>query len=147
MPEFKNTAGFVAWFKFKINTTVIDPPELELKIKSDISSMLEKTTCIDQLDDSKDNHQIYESLVSSLIETVIDWDLTLDGEKIPCTVENKDIYLSVLLWEHPLDKSGKTLETWLWIYAYMQIALYFRDLNKFGVPIWPIIDKARDSSN
>ena len=50
-----------------------------------------------------------DRLVSLLMDAVVDWNLELDGQKIPCDEENKKKYLPALF--DIICKTGRTIGT------------------------------------
>jgi len=126
------------WASFELETEFIDPPEIRLKLRP----ILQKDTVIRLLPyvvkgadiDDREVQAAFDSTVSLIMDKVLDWDLKLDGELIPCNTEMKTWYLEPLLWERVKieedetpDKKPKKTNAWLWY----KVLKFASDLNNF----------------
>lgn len=94
------------WAEFELDTDILEPPVLKLRIKYiDIN---ERVKFID-VDFQKPNEKAIRFLYEKAIELVEDWDLSEDGKKIPCTKENKEKYMRYLVDLNLKDKKDYTL--------------------------------------
>lgn len=107
MAELKFPAASI-WREFHLETELIDPPVIKLQLKP----MFRKDKVRGALpfiadlnkegvneNDIKALWPIFEQFVPVIMRQVTGWDLTLNGEQIPCNDENKAEWLEPLMWE------------------------------------------------
>jgi len=83
----------VVWTEFELETDVLEPPRIKLRIKyMDINERAK----LMNIDFRVPNEQTIRFLFEKSIELIQDWDLSKDGQKIPCTKENKKKYMRYL---------------------------------------------------
>ena len=83
MGEIKNLFVTSDWLEFELMTKVLVPPILKLKLRP----MVESTPLhVLGFDGQAKGGYV---MAQKVLETVVDWDLTLNGEPIPVTEENK----------------------------------------------------------
>jgi len=123
---------------FTLKTDLIDPPILRLELtpasgKDKYKNILLLAGSVKDGEDVKKMSpeaqlrliDAFEGLVPIVSKHVIGWDLTVGGEPIPCTDEEKAKWLDPLLWEmveparpeatfDPGDDEEKGADTWLW---------------------------------
>jgi len=98
------------WEEFELDTKLIDPPVIKLNLrplfrKGQLEGFIAFAGIpgIEGLLAGKGNVSeawpIFEKIVPVIMRHVIGWDLTLFGEPIPCTEENKVTWLEPLMWE------------------------------------------------
>jgi hypothetical protein len=132
MPRLKVPEEAI-WREFEIETKLIQPPILKLKIKptfrKEIINQLYSSIELG-IKDSTTRKEIIESfknLAEYAKKLVIDWDLTDENEQpIACTEETKEKWLDPLLWEYVKAESGQE-NKWLW-HEIIEIA---SDLSNF----------------
>jgi len=132
MPRLKVPEEAI-WREFEIETKLIYPPVLKLKIKPTFRKEIinQLYSSIDSgVKDSATRKEIIESfknLAEYAKKLVIDWDLTDENDQpIPCTVETKEKWLDPLLWEY-VKKEEEQDNKWLW-HEIIEIA---SDLSNF----------------
>lgn len=120
------------WYEFEIETGLITPPKLKLKLKPSFKKDLIHST-LRQIDISKESaeagkmsrEEMLESFENSCefaMKHVVGWELEdQKGAQIPCTDPNKKKYLDPLLWEVIKDTKKYKSEAerirnsrWLW---------------------------------
>jgi hypothetical protein len=102
--------------EFRLDTKIIDPPILKLKVKP-----LDFLIMADIVAEEKMMPKYSRVLIEEVLNCIVDWELTKkDGEKIPVTDENKKLYLGRLLREPTVSEKGE-YETML-IYAIRNFA-------------------------
>jgi len=132
MPRLKVPEEAI-WREFEIETELIQPPVLKLKIKPTFRKEIinQLYSSIDSgVKDSATRKEIIESfknLSEYAKKLVIDWDLTDENEQpIPCTEETKEKWLDPLLWEY-VKAEREQDNKWLW-HEIIEIA---SDLSNF----------------
>ena len=124
---------------FTLKTELIDPPVVRLELtpasgKDKYKNILLLGGSVKDGEDVKkmspEAHlrliDAFEGLIPVVSKHVIGWDLTVGGESIPCTDEEKAKWLEPLLWEmvepaqpeatfDPGDGEKKGTDTWLWL--------------------------------
>ena len=98
---------------YELETDLIDPPSITVRVRP-----ISKVGLVDAVDfvaGEKEPH-FSRYVLESVLEAVQDWDLTLDGERLPLNAENKRAYLWPLLGEK-VKGDGQTL-LGLVIFAY-----------------------------
>lgn len=120
MPELRFPSA-AAWQEFKLDTALITPTTLKLKIKpsfrKDLAQGILSKIASKNLKDG-DFYPFFADSAAQALKLVEDWDLMQDGVVVPCTPENKEKYLSALLWEavvqddqpEPDDSGAETIE-------------------------------------
>lgn len=90
--------------KFKLETDLIDPPELTLELTP--ASKKERFSVLMGIGEHfkpdtapEDIMPAVDRLIPVAMRHVTSWDLTLNGAPIPCTDEEKAKWLEPLLWE------------------------------------------------
>ena len=120
---------------FILQTELIDPPVVRLELtpaggKEKYRQALQWAGHIKSEEDIKrvppgELLELFEGLIPIIVRHVIGWDLTINGEAVPCTEEEKAKWLEPLLWEmveparaegtfDPGDDEEKMVATWLW---------------------------------
>ena len=96
-----------AWFAFRLETDLIDPPELQLELTpAGKKERLSTTLGMSKYFKAGATEPIPEEMMPALeqlaplaMRHVVGWDLTIGGAPIPCTDEEKAKWLEPLLWE------------------------------------------------
>lgn len=93
------------WIEIKLDLSpeVMDPPTLKVKLAP--SSMDELQDLINPSGPNK----ISGMLRQVISDAIMEWDLTLNGEAVPCTGENKRKYLRHLVGQRVLEVNGQPL--------------------------------------
>jgi hypothetical protein len=123
---------------FTLQTELIDPPvvRLELTPASGKDKLRQTLGWVGNIKDGEEVKKLppeallkfidtFDGLILIVSKHVIGWDLTVGGEPIPCTDEEKAKWLEPLLWEtvepespapgfDPGDDEEKKPDTWLW---------------------------------
>ncbi|MHB8053674.1 MAG: hypothetical protein ACYDH3_00255 [Candidatus Aminicenantales bacterium] len=112
---------------FKLRTDFIEPPVVTLELTPANGADRQRLAIIRSgfSDDLAKTQGDFEKCVPIIMRHVVGWDLTIKGEAIPCTDENKRAWLEDLLWEIveneaapaemvPDDEAPIEAETWLW---------------------------------
>jgi hypothetical protein len=100
------------WEEFELDTDIIDPPIVRLQLrplfrKGQLEGFLAfaGVPSIDKLKldkaDVSEFWPVFEKIIPIIMQHVIGWDLTLNGEPIPCTEEEKmkPWFKDALMWE------------------------------------------------
>lgn len=132
------------WHTFQLETGLITPPILKLKLKPSFKKDLIEST-LQKVDLSAERVQkgelskeemllSFKSSVTYAMNHVTGWDLEDGKGPIPCTDKNKAEYLDKLLWENIEDKKKYEkpedkikAAVWLW----SAILKFIGDVNNF----------------
>jgi hypothetical protein len=90
MANLKPVEPLSDWQTYEIENTILDPPIIRLRLKP-----VENLAVYD----IPQGEEVKRSKIAKelLFESVVEWDLTMDGKPIPCTDENKRKYLPLFL--------------------------------------------------
>lgn len=89
MANIKKLVGLSEWLEYELDSTVLDPPILKLRVKP-INGMVGS-------DVPDENMKLSAVLIEMVIDAIQEWDIADAGESIPCTDKNKRLHLPFLL--------------------------------------------------
>jgi len=108
------------WMEFELETGLISPPKIKLKLKlisskESVRAYTEDGSGVVE-GGAKNFMDIYETGADLVMKNIVGWDLEDEKGKIPCNDKTKKKWLDELLWEKPLnaeqiigaEDSGKT---------------------------------------
>lgn len=85
MAELKKKIQPVSnWVTFKLKTDKLEPPEIKLKL-APVNRYIESTTMVQRAGATK---RMTQAVVNAILNSIVDWDITENGEKIELTDEN-----------------------------------------------------------
>ena len=130
------------WKEFKLDTKLLDPPVLKLKLKP-MFAMDDMTRSFDILDDLPTTKEA-ESLakikakvvtigkknISSLLDYITGWDLTQKGDPIPCNQKQKEAHLNRLMWES-IEVDGNKPVNPFKRFLFVQVMNFVREPSNF----------------
>lgn len=134
MPRVKVPEEAV-WKEFELETKLIVPPVLKLKIKptfrKDLIKNLFRSVEVRKKEEpsTKEVLDSFNDMAEFSKTLVLDWDLVNeDDQPIPCNEETKNKWLEPLLWEAVRNQEGEeTGLNWLWF----SIIKFASDLSNF----------------
>ena len=89
MPDIKRQRKAISdWLEYRLETLDIDPPVIKLRM-----APISPLAMLDVAEAETKGRYVSDAVLAA----VEDWDLAIDGEKIPVTGENKRAYLLPLL--------------------------------------------------
>jgi hypothetical protein len=100
MPEIKKTRHLSEWVEYLLDTTMVEPPVLKVRLK-----MMDAYDMVDTVEAGAEG-KMGRYVLTNALEAVQEWDLTENGEPIPCTTENKWGYLRDLMGEPVVGREG-----------------------------------------
>jgi hypothetical protein len=115
MTDIKKIRELSGWLTFELDTKILDPPAIRLRVKP-IKSFEGILTAI-----KTGLASVIKLQYELVFECVQQWDLTQDGAPIPVNSETKRKYLSFLLGEKT--KAG--------IFLYIEISVYACEIQNF----------------
>jgi len=92
MANIKRLIGLSDWLTYRLQTTLLDPPEIKLRMKP-ISGMAP----LDVLAQETKDIRASKIIIDAVLDAVEEWDLAIAGVPLPPTPENKRLYLTPLL--------------------------------------------------
>jgi len=92
MANIKRLIGLSDWLTYRLQTTLLDPPEIKLRMKP-ISGMAP----LDVLAQETKDIRASKIIIDAVLDAVEEWDLAIAGEPLSPTPENKRLYLTPLL--------------------------------------------------
>jgi len=116
MPELRFPSTAV-WAEFELETDLISPARIRLLVKPCFKRDVARSTYTGlKLRGEKSADDLFgtfERTAAQASKLVQDWDLTQDGEPVPCSDENKKLFLEPLLWENvvPEPEPAESKET------------------------------------
>jgi len=85
MPELKKRIQPVSnWVTFKLKTKKLEPPEIKLKL-APVNRYIECATTVSR---PGVRNRMTQAVVNAVLNSIVDWDITENGEKIELTDEN-----------------------------------------------------------
>ena len=91
-PEIKNIEVLSEWLEFKLETKLINPPIIKLKV-----SPIYSIAAVDHVDEKGEVKSLTKLIVDEVLAATKEWDLTLDGKPVPVDDESKRRCLLPLL--------------------------------------------------
>ena len=94
MADIKKLIGLSDWLTYRLKTTILNPPEIKLRMRpisglAPLDSML-----IDQK-----QIRLSRIIIDAVLDAVEEWDVCIEGKPLELTPENKAVYLASLLGE------------------------------------------------
>lgn len=99
MANIKRLEQLTGWLEYKLETVLLDPPVLKVRLRP-LDSFSMVTT-----DPGDSSFKYGKFAADNAIEAVVEWDLSLDGVPIEVTPETKALYLRPILAE-PVEGHG-----------------------------------------
>lgn len=83
--------------KFQINGEWLELEVESKKVVGPLKFLIKPLSSDDQLDMADIGRDDQKKFLNTVIDLVLDWDLTRNGEKLPCEGEDKELYLKYLI--------------------------------------------------
>jgi len=96
--KYKPLEPLSSWMEYPLVTTQLEPPVFRCRLRPiDIYSVMDSVEPDGRL-------RMGRAMLEASVEAVAEWDLTLNGEPIPCTPENKLAWLRPIIAEPVADR-------------------------------------------
>lgn len=92
-----------SWQEYRLATDALEPPVFRCRLRP--------LDAFDFVSDvySDGETRLGRAIVTAALNAVVEWDLTMNGESIPCTPENKEKFLRPLLSERVVSRPEEPL--------------------------------------
>lgn len=92
MPDVKIIRVVSEWLTYTLDAPNLGY-DLEVKLKLRFTDAFDRTNYKRDYDEGRAG----DAFRRAILDVVADWDFTHDGAAVPCTTENKDLYLKPML--------------------------------------------------
>ena len=112
MPDIKEIKPLSEWLKFELETTLLDPPEIEVRV-----SPIYSITAIDHVDVKGEIKSMTNMVVETVLESVQEWNLTRKGKPIPIDEDDMKRKCLLPLLGAKIKNKPQLLGLAIWTYA------------------------------
>ena len=126
MADIKKLIGLSDWLTYRLKTTILNPPEIKLRMRP-ISGLapLDST-----LNPDLKQLRLSKIIIDSVMDVIEEWDVCIEGKPLELTPENKAVYLAPLLGE-VIEKSENSTTYEPDVLLGLELLTYGRNLENF----------------